>query len=555
MNIRLPEGSASALGFNASNQSLVNILLQQAAKTKEKKRPTFEEVFAKLNARTARMDANKNPMNNMLTNEQLFRYYIKDTEPKLRVSDESFNVEDALNPMQESNPNKIYGSGAVQTSDIIPSRNPYNNAENIGFQDPLQAQAEAAAAAARALAIVQSKPNKPISGKLAALAQQYGMPAAAAAAAAPVDTSALAGIITGAPVDTSAAALDIVLGEADDNYKDALAINNRLSIANYATVSEEGQMLLKIFFSGDYIDQSTYFMKILIDGRGIENGVSGLYDLFYQVRLNKPTNNFITSRIKDIVGSTVLQDEFDRLYNPNNVSQQEFLQNIAKRINANYFFTDLEKARIDRELAAIDSTPLSNIAGEYLNNAEKAYYDLYGKSAVRNALTGDPVDPFEAFNQALVSRAVSGDQAAENDRNAEVVFEGLMDELFNDMATEMTTNTDINSTVLDPELVKKLADRAKALASRAVSGDQAAAGGGRSVPRPSPISISNPAGSAAEAGSGEVNIDNVISRRGRGVQPGDIRGPYEKTRKKEAASTLQAAIRRGLEQSAPKGDV
>ena len=555
MNIRLPEGSASALGFNASNQSLVNILLQQAAKTKEKKRPTFEEVFAKLNARTARMDANKNPMNNMLTNEQLFRYYIKDTEPKLRVSDESFNVEDALNPMQESNPNKIYGSGAVQTSDIIPSRNPYNNAENIGFQDPLQAQAEAAAAAARALAIVQSKPNKPISGKLAALAQQYGMPAAAAAAAAPVDTSALAGIITGAPVDTSAAALDIVLGEADDNYKDALAINNRLSIANYATVSEEGQMLLKIFFSGDYIDQSTYFMKILIDGGGIENGVSGLYDLFYQVRLNKPTNNFITSRIKDIVGSTVLQDEFDRLYNPNNVSQQEFLQNIAKKINANYFFTDLEKARIDRELAAIDSTPLSNIAGEYLNNAEKAYYDLYGKSAVRNALTGDPVDPFEAFNQALVSRAVSGDQAAENDRNAEVVFEGLMDELFNDMATEMTTNTDINSTVLDPELVKKLADRAKALASRAVSGDQAAAGGGRSVPRPSPISISNPAGSAAEAGSGEVNIDNVISRRGRGVQPGDIRGPYEKTRKKEAASTLQAAIRRGLEQSAPKGDV
>ena len=544
MNIRLPEGSASALGFNASNQSLVNILLQQAAKTKEKKRPTFEEVFAKLNARTARMDANKNPMNNMLTNEQLFRYYIKDTEPKLRVSDESFNVEDALNPMQESNPNKIYGSGAVQTSDIIPSRNPYNNAENIGFQDPLQAQAEAAAAAARALAIVQSKPNKPISGKLAALAQQYGMPAAAAAAAAPVDTSALAGIITGAPVDTSAAALDIVLGEADDNYKDALAINNRLSIANYATVSEEGQMLLKIFFSGDYIDQSTYFMKILIDGRGIENGVSGLYDLFYQVRLNKPTNNFITSRIKDIVGSTVLQDEFDRLYNPNNVSQQEFLQNIAKKINANYFFTDLEKARIDRELAAIDSTPLSNIAGEYLNNAEKAYYDLYGKSAVRNALTGDPVDPFEAFNQALVSRAVSGDQAAENDRNAEVVFEGLMDELFNDMATEMTTNTDINSTVLDPELVKKLAERAKA-----------AAGGGRSVPRPSPISISNPAGSAAEAGSGEVNIDNVISRRGRGVQPGDIRGPYEKTRKKEAASTLQAAIRRGLEQSAPKGDV
>lgn len=507
------------MNINASNQSLVNILLQQAAKTKEKKRPTFEEVFAKLNARTARMDANKNPMNNMLTNEQLFRYYIKDTEPKLRVSDESFNVEDALNPMQESNPNKIYGSGAVQTSDIIPSRNPYNNAENIGFQDPLQAQAEAAAAAARALAIVQSKPNKPISGKLAALAQQYGMPAGAASGA-PAIIPARAEVSTGAAA--AAGALDVVLGEADNNYRDALAINNRLSIANYATVSEEAQMLLKIFFSGDYIDQSTYFMKILIDGGGIENGVSGLYDLFYQVRLNKPTNNFITSRIKDIVGSTVLQDEFDRLYNPNNVSQQEFLQNIAKRINAAGFFTDLEKARIDRELAAIDSTPLSNIAGEYLNNAEKAYYDLYGKSAVRNALTGDPIDPFEAFNKA-----------AENDRNAELVFEGLMDELFNDMATEMTTNTDINSTVLDPQLVKNLADRAKQQITPKPSSSAILAA--TTVP-----GILSPSSTTAEAGSGEVDIDNVISRRGR--KPGTTFPEGYMTQKKleEAVSIMGA---------------
>ena len=124
MNIRLPEGSVAPIGINASNPSLINILLQQASKSQEKKRPTFEEVFAKLNARSARIDANKRPMNNMLTNEQLFRYYIKETDPLLRVSNETFNVEDALNPMKESDPNKIYGRGATQTSDVIPSRNP-----------------------------------------------------------------------------------------------------------------------------------------------------------------------------------------------------------------------------------------------------------------------------------------------------------------------------------------------------------------------------------------------------------------------------------------------
>ena len=85
------------MNINASNQSLINTLLQQASKSSEKKRPTFEQVFAKLNARSARMDANKNPINNMLTNEQLFRYYIKETEPKLQISNEIFSGEELFN--------------------------------------------------------------------------------------------------------------------------------------------------------------------------------------------------------------------------------------------------------------------------------------------------------------------------------------------------------------------------------------------------------------------------------------------------------------------------
>jgi hypothetical protein len=505
--------------INASNQSLINILLQQAAKTKEKKRPTFEEVFAKLNARTARMNANKNPMNNMLTNEQLFRYYVKDTEPKLRVSDESFNVEDALNPMREANPNKIYGSSAVQTSDVIPSRNPYNNSPNVGFQDPLQAQAEAAAR--RAAGAAGAAVGKPISGRLTALAQQYAMTNAPAAPAAP-------GFVGQVPTYFPE---PVALQEADDNYKEAIAVNNRLAAVNYSTVSQEAQMLLKILFSNDYQDQSSYFLKQLIDARsgGIDNAISGLFDLFYQIRLNKPTNEFLNNRIAGIVGADFtagsgVRDNFDKLFNLNNVSEQEFFQNISNKINTgSSYFTDREKARMDRELTILDSANLADTVGGYVSNVERIYYDLYGNKLITNALTGDPNDPFEAFNKA------AGDE-----RNAEAIFESLMDELFIDTATEMVTNTDINSTVLDPELVKKLEERAAAA--------------GKSVPRPSPISIPNPAGSAdiTEAGSGEIDIDNVVKRKP-GRQPGTIfPGGYMKPKVLEEAISKMGAKGAGI---------
>jgi len=518
--------------INANNPSLINILLQQAAKTKEKKRPTFEEVFAKLNARTAKMDANKNPMNNMLTNEQLFRYYIKDTEPKLRVSDESFNVEDALNPMQDANPNKIYGRSAVQTSDVIPSRNPYNNAENIGIAPPAAPPA--------------GMSSRPISGKLAALAQQYRMPTVAATAAPPLK------IATPAPADAADAGQvptvfpepmgdAAAIQEADDKYKEAIAVNNRLESVDYSSVSQEAQMLLKIFFNDNYQDQSSYFLKQLADSRSgaIENAVIGLFNLFYQIRLNKPTNEFLNNKIAEMIGADftagpAMKEDFDKLFNLNNVSGQEFLTNIKTKLSGAYF-TEREKVRMDRELTSIDIKSLGNTVGGYITTKEQEYYRVYGNTVVYSALTKDPIDPFEAFNKV-----------AADERNAEAVFEGMMDELFIDTATEMITNTDINSTVLDPELVKKLAERSKAAAEAATAATAATAG--RSVLRPSAISIPASSASAAEAGSGEVNVDNAIMRRGRGVQPGDIRGPYDKTRKKEAVSTLQASIRRGLEQ-------
>jgi len=124
------------MNINASNQSLINTLLQQASKSSEKKRPTFEEVFAKLNARTARMDANKNPINNILTNEQLFRYYIKETEPKLQISNDTFSGEELFNPTKESDPTKTYGSATTAISDIVQLIDPANNLPIEGIAPP-----------------------------------------------------------------------------------------------------------------------------------------------------------------------------------------------------------------------------------------------------------------------------------------------------------------------------------------------------------------------------------------------------------------------------------
>jgi hypothetical protein len=74
------------MNINAGNPSLQNIVLHNM---KEKRRPTFSAVFEKLNKRTAQMNS-KSPLNSVLTNEQLFRYYVKDTMPQLDKSNDTF---------------------------------------------------------------------------------------------------------------------------------------------------------------------------------------------------------------------------------------------------------------------------------------------------------------------------------------------------------------------------------------------------------------------------------------------------------------------------------
>jgi hypothetical protein len=55
----------------------------------QKKRQSSATIFDKLNKRTVKLTV-KNPLNNVLTNDQLFRYYIKEVESKLSQSNDNF---------------------------------------------------------------------------------------------------------------------------------------------------------------------------------------------------------------------------------------------------------------------------------------------------------------------------------------------------------------------------------------------------------------------------------------------------------------------------------
>jgi hypothetical protein len=72
--------------INAGNPSANNMITRQVM---QKKRESSATIFDKLTKRTAQLTA-KNPLNNVLTNDQLFRYYIKEVEPKLSQSNDNF---------------------------------------------------------------------------------------------------------------------------------------------------------------------------------------------------------------------------------------------------------------------------------------------------------------------------------------------------------------------------------------------------------------------------------------------------------------------------------
>ena len=65
--------------INCGNPSSTNLKVRNRMKDNKE---TTSEIFAKLNKR-GKLDPRQNAMNYQLTNDQLFRFYVQDFEPKL----------------------------------------------------------------------------------------------------------------------------------------------------------------------------------------------------------------------------------------------------------------------------------------------------------------------------------------------------------------------------------------------------------------------------------------------------------------------------------------
>jgi len=494
------------MNINASNQSLINTLLQQASKSSEKKRPTFEEVFAKLNARSARMDANKNPINNMLTNEQLFRYYIKETEPKLQISNEIFSGEELFNPMKESDPTKSYGTATTLTSDIAQLSDPANNLPNPIIPEPITAPAPRAPR--------QNIPRQNIPRKIPNLTLE-------------VPTFATE------PV-TKLSTVDLVLQEANQFYTQAVREEDRLDKLNQSLGSlgitfwnnlpDETLTLLKLFVSpaNPMSNSPSYYLQSLVKQGKLETTLEGLFNVFSGTKDDETTNNFIVNNIMDMIGvdlssGSAVKPKFDAEFNPNTVSLQTFIENIKPKLNQPY--TDRERTRIDGEIAVSNYGTLPdlllnkiNIAKQDTEDKGKNYYDLLG---VKRFLNAPPaIDPAQAYKDTV------------GVENKTEVFRGAMGDLFSDTATSAETNTDINSLSIDPQIVNVL-NRPDSTLSYSF------------LPPPTSLSSitapSEEAGARAEAGSGEVDVDNVVRRRGE-------RGPDKEPRSRRTNRQIQEEL-------------
>jgi hypothetical protein len=76
----------------ASINSGFNLALRKKA---SQGRPTFQTVFDKLDARSKKMNY-CNPVNSGMTNEQMFRYYLNETEPLLHYNNDTFDFNDMM---------------------------------------------------------------------------------------------------------------------------------------------------------------------------------------------------------------------------------------------------------------------------------------------------------------------------------------------------------------------------------------------------------------------------------------------------------------------------
>jgi hypothetical protein len=126
--------------INAGNPSDNNMITRQVM---QKKRESSSTIFDKLNKRTTQLTA-KNPLNNVLTNDQLFRYYIQEVEPKLSQSNDNFQGLPNTTPQIPSDTSikdtveKSYGNTGFSGNGVegILNSNDINSMTSVRLSDP-----------------------------------------------------------------------------------------------------------------------------------------------------------------------------------------------------------------------------------------------------------------------------------------------------------------------------------------------------------------------------------------------------------------------------------
>lgn len=125
--------------INVSNPTFNNILMLLNTRgnnpDKPKKRPTYDEVFNKISKRTQNLKSTKQPLNNILTNDQLFRFYIQDTQPLLQKSNDTFNEGTNTNLIQALTASKQSQNTSYGVADIGNTNEPSNVPQSTDYVD------------------------------------------------------------------------------------------------------------------------------------------------------------------------------------------------------------------------------------------------------------------------------------------------------------------------------------------------------------------------------------------------------------------------------------
>jgi hypothetical protein len=477
------------MNINASSQTLINTLLQQAAKSSEKKRPTFEEVFAKLNARSSKMNANRQPINALLTNEQMFRYYIKETEPKLQVSNEVFSSDELFNPMKESDPNKVYGRATTLTSDIAQLINPANNLPIVGIPTP--------------------EPVAP----------------AAPAPASPYTPDQQA--------DIQEAEMFI------DSGNDFLQYFNNIDMGS---INDESKEFLNVIFAkgvqdGDWGELGQYMFDRLNNRMDEAAVVADLYEVMtafiampegltkYHIpraifKLTSPSNSFggIDDYKAILEGSEL--DLRKRFY-------QHRDGNFSGLRESDGTYSRAVRAEGERQFGRYTLDKFDPI------DAVSAFFIADNQARLDFIKTGKPFES-DIGDEGWVNPRLLEVQQTRRLGATGVVIRNMFDDMFNDIATQLTTNTDINSTILDDQIIANFARR------------QAM---GVEVPTvitpPLPSFPTQTSSTIAEAGDNAANIEDVLTRIPRRRGPDIL--PRRTPARTAAAETITAAMRRTLQ--------